>query len=79
MKEHEIQTEGCPEFTDWKGRLGWTFTADECRKEWQAKQDAKEFMENYFVQPLYAERMFSRVFKTSFFVRKSGEAGRHED
>lgn len=38
---------GEPVFTDWKGRLGWTFTAEECRREWYAKLGAQKFMKIY--------------------------------
>ena len=36
-----------PVFTDWKGKLGWTFSAEECRREWYAKRAAVEFMQTY--------------------------------
>lgn len=36
-----------PEFTEWEGKLGWTFTAEECRREWYAKRNAEEFMKTY--------------------------------
>lgn len=68
MEKHEMQTEECPEFADWKGRLGWTFTAEECCEEWQAKRDAEKFMENYFTRPLYVTRMYSRAFKASLLA-----------
>lgn len=41
------RTKGEPVFTDWKGKLGWTFTAEECRREWYAKRAAEEFMKTY--------------------------------
>lgn len=40
-----------PVFTDWKGKLGWTFTAEECRREWYAKRAAAEFMKTYGQPP----------------------------
>lgn len=40
-----------PDFTDWKGKLGWTFTAEQCRREWYAKRAAAEFMKHYGRQP----------------------------
>lgn len=40
-----------PVFTDWKGKLGWTFTAKECRREWYAKRAAEEFMKTYSRPP----------------------------
>lgn len=36
-----------PVFTDWKGQLGWTFTAEECRMEWYAKRSAEKYMKTY--------------------------------
>lgn len=42
---------GEPVFTDWKGQLGWTFTAEECRREWYAKRAAEEFMQTYGQPP----------------------------
>lgn len=36
-----------PVLTDWKGKLGWTFTAEECRREWYAKRAAAEYMKHY--------------------------------
>lgn len=40
-----------PVFSDWKGQLGWIFTAEECRREWYAKQAAEEFMKTYGQPP----------------------------
>ncbi len=40
-----------PVFADWKGKLGWTFTAEECRREWYAKRAAVEFMKTYGQAP----------------------------
>lgn len=40
-----------PVFTGWKGQLGWTFTAEECRREWYAKRAAKEYMKTYGQPP----------------------------
>lgn len=40
-----------PVFTDWKGQLGWTFTAEECRREWYAKRASEEFMQTYGQPP----------------------------
>lgn len=36
-----------PVFTDWKGQLGWAFTAEECRREWYTKRASEKFMKNY--------------------------------
>ena len=36
-----------PFFTDWKGKLGWTFTAEQCRREWYTKRAARKFMKTY--------------------------------
>lgn len=36
-----------PKFTEWKGRLGWTFTAEQCRRQWLAECSAAEFMKTY--------------------------------
>lgn len=47
MGENETQVEQLPEFTDWKGQLGWTFTAEECRAEYYAKRSAEEFMKTF--------------------------------
>lgn len=45
-----------PEFTDWKGKLGWTFTAEECRREWYAKRAAEKFfMKAYGKAPVYCQ------------------------
>lgn len=40
-----------PVFTDWKGKLGWTFTAEECRREWYVKRAAEKFMKTYGQPP----------------------------
>lgn len=40
-----------PVFTDWKGQLGWTFTAEECRREWYTKRAAEKFMKTYGQPP----------------------------
>lgn len=34
-------------FKDWKGQLGWSFTAEECREEWRAKREAAKFMKKF--------------------------------
>lgn len=47
----QLRIIGEPVFTDWKGKLGWTFTAEECRREWYAKRDASEFMKTYSPVP----------------------------
>nr|DAT51126.1 MAG TPA: chromosomal replication initiator protein [Caudoviricetes sp.] len=39
-----------PVFTDWKGKLGWTFTAEECRREWYAKRAAEEWFNKTYRQ-----------------------------
>lgn len=43
----KLPAEREPVFTDWKGKLGWSFTAEECRREWYAKRAAAEFMRTY--------------------------------
>lgn len=39
-----------PVFTGWKGQLGWTFTAEECRMEWYAKRAAEEWFNKTYRQ-----------------------------
>lgn len=41
---------GEPVFTDWKGQLGWTFTAEECRREWYSKRIAEEWFNKTYCQ-----------------------------
>lgn len=41
---------GEPVFTDWKGQLGWTFTAEQCRREWYAKRAAEEWFNKTYCQ-----------------------------
>ena len=41
---------GEPVFTDWKGQMGWTFTAEECRREWYAKRAAEEWFNKTYRQ-----------------------------
>lgn len=36
-----------PEFKPWKGKLGWSFTAEEERRAWYACRAAEEFMRTY--------------------------------
>lgn len=36
-----------PVFTEWKGQLGWTLSAEDCRREWFAVRDAIEFMKTF--------------------------------
>lgn len=36
-----------PKFTDWKGKLGWTFTAEECRRAYYTILSANLFMQAY--------------------------------
>lgn len=36
-----------PVFKPWKGKLGWSFTADECRREYYACRAAAEYMRTY--------------------------------
>lgn len=51
-EQSEIHTDDSePVFTDWNGQLGWTFTAEECRREWYAKRAAEEFMKTYGQEP----------------------------
>lgn len=51
LPEATTQRQRPPVFTDWKGQLGWTFTAEECRREWYAKRAAEEFMKTYGQPP----------------------------
>lgn len=51
LPEATTQRQRPPVFTDWKGQLGWTFTAEECRREWYAKRAAEEFMQTYGQPP----------------------------
>lgn len=48
--KHSAKAEA-PTFEDWKGKLGWTFTAEECRREWYAKRAAEEFIREYCKTP----------------------------
>lgn len=50
-KQPEVQhIEGEPIFTDWEGKLGWTFTAEECRREWYAKRAAEQWFNKTYCQ-----------------------------
>lgn len=60
MGENETQVEQLPEFTDWKGQLGWTFTAEECRAEYYAKRSAEEFMKTFGQGKRYVTRRKSQ-------------------
>ena len=51
LPEATTQRQQPPVFTDWKGQLGWTFTAEDCRREWYAKRAAEEFMQTYGQPP----------------------------
>lgn len=41
---------GEPVFTDWKGQLGWTFTAEECCRMWYAKRAAEVWFNKTYCQ-----------------------------
>ena len=45
------QTRGEPVFKPWKGKLGWSFTAEEERRAWYACRAAEEFMRKYGQPP----------------------------
>lgn len=47
--EHTQQIK-VPVFTDWKGKLGWTFTAEECRRDWYAIRAAEEWFNKTYCQ-----------------------------
>lgn len=51
-----LRTKGEPVFTDWKGKLGWTFTAEECRREWYAIRAAEEWFNKTYCQTPYVQR-----------------------
>lgn len=50
------RTKGEPVFTDWKGKLGWTFTAEECRREWYAMRAAEEWFNKTYCQAPHTHR-----------------------
>lgn len=43
-------TKGEPVFSDWKGQLGWAFTAAECRQGWYAMQAAAVWFDKPYCQ-----------------------------
>lgn len=47
-------------FREWKGQLGWTFTAEECREEWHAKRVSAKFMKKKYGQPKETKRFKDR-------------------
>lgn len=47
---------GEPIFTDWKGQLGWTFTAEECRREWYAIRAAEQWFNKTYCQAPHVHR-----------------------
>lgn len=52
----EPHRNGEPVFTDWKGKLGWTFTAEECRREWYAIRAAEEWFNKTYCQAPHVHR-----------------------
>lgn len=50
LPEATTQRQRPPVFTDWKGQMGWTFTAEECRREWYAKRAAEEWFNKTYRQ-----------------------------